>query len=1536
MVSVFEASFDLSYLNSRAAAIYSVPTLQAFAMLIAAKLMKMERLRGEQTSGPLFTFFLTMVASSAISVARVARNFTKNSENIAMLTLLSSKTMLFLIVTILSCLSDLPQDEEPEKKNEAEEFDLERPEEAFYGHNLPRCPEQDSSFPSRISFHWLTPFVRRGYKKSITVKDMFRLPPSLEPSHVIRKFDENYIRHYRRKGRPIYVVKIPEIIPAFMIDKNGDPMAFKFLPKPAEAQSTSRKSISASAQPENKKRRRQDMNETERQEYDRNKKEQDEWAKQRIRGLPTVLRTFWVPFTIAGIVKLMQDLLMFASPYLQMRIINFMTSDEPLWKGYLYAIAMPAVAVIQTFTLHAYYHKVLRVGMEIRTSITCTIYRKEYFYSKGIVMLAGVAVMMAVMFANAGIAVYLKKKHLQLMSKKDDRVKMMNEILNGIKVLKLYAWETSFLNIVEEIRRQEVRTLYSMSVIQAVSNFLSIFSPYAVSLVTFGLYVMVEQRSLNASTIFVSLTLFDMLRMPLSTIPAVLMYIVQVQVAQNRIDNFLNAEELQLDATIRDHDSNAVTTNVVPPFLQMQNFQWILKTEISPGSKDSLCSKKSTYGLAKANFAPLWGKLARENPPFCQPWLEKCLAFLDLFTFRQGTVAYVPQTAWMQNASIRNNVLFGKSFNAAWYWRVLKACEILPDLDILPARDFTEIGEKGINLSGGQKQRVNLARAVYNQADIYLLDDPLSAVDPHVAHELFKEVIGPQGLLATKTRILVTHHLPFLFQADEIIVLRQGRIIDQGKMTDLIKHGYEELQQSFLPTESESEKTKAKEEIKSEEKESKDPEDISSDYKAVHGTDEHRIILAEKTETGRVRHTVYKYYFACIGWIIFFAMVFLFVIAEIIKTLSRFWLAWNSRNAKSNDDTNFNKLDNSSFDSAAFLAIYAAFGAAYAIAFFFALLLLFLGGLRASIKMHGHMAEKIFRCPNSFFETTPIGRVLNRFGKDLDVCDTMLPELIRGFLVCATIVSFLLLYVYFFKRSKTYFMDELKFDRQVIGTIIAIAYSTPLVLIIVAPLGVSYWVVQQYYVTTSRQLKRMESVSRSPMFSHFSETLNGASTIRAYQQQGTFVQQMFRKISYNQATFYPYICANSGFTAVRWLALRLEAVGNLFILGTTILCVLGKGSLDPGMVGLSLNYALAALTALGWLVRITCEIETNIVSVERIKEYSEMPSEALWVIPENRPPPDWPSRGQIEFVDYKTRYRPRLGLTLHGISMVIQPGEKAKLFSQIHSKKSIIQIPLDREGTEITGKFPFLLLQFLSWSLEVRQSKNTPLQKFLHDFASQQVGIVGRTGAGKSSLTMALFRIVEAVEGKILIDDIDIATIGLHDLRKRLSIIPQDPVLFSGSLRMNLDPFEEHTDEALWKVLELCHLKDHVQAKMRQGLMHHIEEGGENLSLGQRQMVCLARALLRSTKILILDEATAAVDLGTDELIQKTIRSAFTSYTVLTIAHRMKTIMDSDKVLVLSKGRILEFAPPQELLANENSEFYAMAVDAQLVPGRQS
>uniref|UniRef100_A0A1B6KLL2 ABC-type glutathione-S-conjugate transporter n=1 Tax=Graphocephala atropunctata TaxID=36148 RepID=A0A1B6KLL2_9HEMI len=938
-------------------------------------------------------------------------------------------------------------------------------------------------------------------------------------------------------------------------------------------------------------------------------------------------------------------------------------------------------------------------------------------------------------------------------------------------------------------------------------------------------------------------------------LPQVMNSLVMTAVSMKRINKFLNNEELDPHSVTHDQ------TERDPIVVENGTFSWDSSDDNSTVLRNinlrvpagSLVAVVGAVGSGKSSLlAAVLGEM------------EKLSGKVNT----KGNIAYVPQLAWVQNATLRKNITCAHAFDKGTFKKVIKACALEQDLEILPGGDMTEIGEKGINLSGGQKQRISLARAVYSQADVYLLDDPLSAVDSHVGKHIFENVIGPTSVLHKKTRVLVTHGVTFLPETDVIVMMKDGQVVEMGSYRQLIKSKgpfadfllqyleeadepdgkLEEIREELFKDPSLRDKYTRAISVRSEEstKTNSLQRQVSTESNTSGGPSsktslnkenlekpgevgKKKLMTVEEAETGSVKLSVFLYYFKAIGMFTGILTIFCIILYQVFLVSTNLWLSqWSS-----DTSTVVNGTQDVS-KTHLYLSVYAALGVGQAIFNMVSNLSLSLGCLFAAAWLHSTMLQRILRAPMSYFDTTPLGRIVNRFSKDIDTCDTMLSFNLNAFLGLAV---------------------------QVLATVAVITYSTPAFIVAIIPIIIFNFFLQRFFVATSRQLKRLESTTRSPIYSHFSETVQGAQSIRAYGMQEVFISQSEEKVDLNQTCNFPNM------TAMRWLAIRLESVSNLIVFFSALFAVLYRGSLDAGLAGLSITYALQVTGTLNFFVRSSADVETNIVAVERIKEYTEIKQEAAWTV-QPKIDPLWPTNGNIEFTDYKVRYRDGLELVLGGVTCNINPGEK--------------------------------------------------------------VGIVGRTGAGKSSLTLALFRILEAAGGSISIDGTNIASVGLHDLRSRLTIIPQDPVLFSGTLRNNLDPFDKETDQSLWKALELSNLKPFVSG-LPLGLNHLISEGGDNLSVGQKQLICLSRALLRKTKVLILDEATAAVDLETDEIIQNTIRSEFKGCTVLTIAHRLNTIMDYNRILVLDRGKVKEFDAPNTLVQNPQSIFHSMVKDAGII-----
>ncbi len=910
------------------------------------------------------------------------------------------------------------------------------------------------------------------------------------------------------------------------------------------------------------------------------------------------------------------------------------------------------------------------------------------------------------------------------------------------------------------------------------------------------------------------------MRIPLTLFPMALREVIKTYVSLQRITKFLNAEELDetsVDSSTKSEDNAIEIESATLSWDEQSTEKPTLRGINCAISRGSLVAIVGTVGSGKSSIlAAILGEMEK---------IEGRIA-------KQGSIAYVAQQAWIQNLSLKDNILFGQEFDPEKYNKVIDGCALKADLSMLANADDTEIGENGINLSGGQKQRVNLARAVYSSADIVLLDDPLSAVDVHVSKHIFESIIGKGGLLQGKTRLWVTNNLTYLSQVDQIIVIDQGQVLEQGTYEDLMRKK-KSHSQSYLSTLIQGEETSKSGETNKEVLVGENELEVALEHVAEEPREaptEEKLIKEETSETGRVKFSTYLTYFRTLGY--FFSLLFVTLVGaqESLHLAGNIWLSkWSDANNIDDGDAIEANIDD-------FLPGYIYIGVSEMIIKLINDLSFFNRCAYASKRVHRDLLNNVMKSPMKFFDTNPMGRILNRFTSDMDTIDQMIPYEILDFTWCLI---------------------------ECIVVILLICITTPIFVAVVIPLLGLYYYIQSVYIASSRQLKRLYSVSKSPIFAHFSETTNGAQTIRAYRQQARFIQESQNRMTTNVKSIYLNLMSN------RWLGIRLEGIGNLFIFFAALFAVLARESLTPGQAGLSITSSLQIVGALVWVVRQACMLETDCVAIERIMEYTNNEQEAAWQVPQtDLRNSSWPEKGSIQFQDYQTRYRPGLDLVLKGINMDIHGQEK--------------------------------------------------------------IGICGRTGAGKSSLTLALFRIIEASQGAITIDGQDISLLGLQTLRSRLTIIPQDPVLFTGDLRFNLDPVGEHNDDALWKSLEQSHLKDHILTNLSNGLDSEVTEGGTNFSVGQRQLICLARALLRKTQILVLDEATAAIDQETDDLIQKTLKMEFAHCTVLTIAHRLHTILDSDRIAVFEKGRLKEFDTPSNLLQTEDSSFKVMVNDSNL------
>ncbi|XP_037318655.1 ATP-binding cassette sub-family C member 4-like isoform X2 [Pungitius pungitius] len=1195
-----------------------------------------------------------------------------------------------------------------------------------------------------------------------------------------------------------------------------------------------------------------------------------------------IIRCYWKPYAVLGFFTLVEEIIKVIQPVLLGQMILYFEHYDPenmtaLYQTLGYAAGMSLCTIGLALLHHLYFYHVQRAGMKIRVAMCHMIYNKSLRLSSlamgktttgqivnllsndvnkfddvtiflhflwvgplqaavvvgllwveiGPSCLAGMVVLMFLMPLQTMFGRLFSKFRSKTAAFTDNRIRTMNEVVSGMRIIKMYAWEKPFSALVSEVRRKEISMILKSSYLRGL-NMASFFCASKIILfVTFTLYVLLG-NTITASRVFVTVSLYSAVRLTVTLFfPSAIEKLFESRVSIRRIQEFLLLDEIVKNKTIVPH----MGENEALVEIQDLVCYWDKSLDAPTLQNLSLTLRSNqllaVIGPVGAGKSSLLSTILRELP------LDK--GELEV----NGQLTYAAQQPWVFPGTIRSNILFGKELNPKKYERVIKACALKRDLELLPDGDLTLIGDRGATLSGGQKARVNLARAVYQEADIYLLDDPLSAVDAEVGRHLFEQCIC--GLLKNKSRILVTHQLQYLKAADQIVVLKEGHMVAKGKYVELQQSGVdftsllkeEEDQQQQLPpqdilnrtrTLSENSQTSSAQSVK-------DGDQLPGETVQT--------VAEESSAQGNIGVRLYVKYLKAGASVVFLLIVIaLNLLAQASYIMTDWWLAhWadkqeelsNSNSTLPNDlnTTTLPRLNTTAeLDTTFYLSVYGGLTAATIVFGFARNLSLFHVLVKSAQSLHNSMFNSILGTPVRFFDINPIGRVLNRFSKDIGQLDSNLPWT---------------------------FVDFIQVFLQILGVICVAVSVIPWIIIPVVPLLFLFFYLRRYFLQTARNVKRLEATTRSPVFSHLSSSLQGLWTIRAFGAEERFQKDFDAHQDLHSEAFFLFL------TTSRWFAVRLDGMCSIFVTVTTFGCLLLRDQLDAGSVGLALSYAVTLMGMFQWGVRQSAEVENMMTSVERVVEYTELESEAPWEM-EKRPPPDWPSKGLVTFDRVSFSYGGNGPTVLHDMTATFRPKEK--------------------------------------------------------------VGVVGRTGAGKSSLVSALFRLAEP-QGKIYIDGVLTSEIGLHDLRQKMSIIPQDPVLFTGSMRKNLDPFEQHSDEELWKALEEVQLKPVVE-ELPGKLETVLAESGANFSVGQRQLVCLARAVLRKNRILVIDEATANVDPRTDALIQKTIRDKFSECTVLTIAHRLNTIVDSDRILVLDAGRIHAYDQPYNLLQDTEGIFYKM------------
>ncbi|KAI3366042.1 hypothetical protein L3Q82_009871, partial [Scortum barcoo] len=1184
-----------------------------------------------------------------------------------------------------------------------------------------------------------------------------------------------------------------------------------------------------------------------------------------------IIKCYWKPYAVLGFFTLIEEVIKVIQPVVLGKVIRYFESYDPndmraLYETLGYAAALSLCTIGLMLLHHLYFYHVQRTGMKIRVAMCHMIYKKSLCLSSsamgktttgqivnllsndvnkfddvtiflhflwvgplqaaavvgllwveiGPSCLAGMVVLLFLMPVQTMFGRLFSKFRSKTAVLTDNRIRTMNEVVSGIRIIKMYAWEKPFAALVSEVRRKEISKIMKSSYLRGL-NMASFFcASKIIVFITFTLYVLLG-NTISASRVFVTVSLYSAVRLTVTLFfPSAIEKLFECRVSIRRIQEFLLLDEItKSSAALPQGEKTGASVEI-----QDMTCYWDKNLD-APSLQNislSLNSNKllAVIGPVGAGKSSLLSSVLGELPS------EKGVLKV------KGQLTYAAQQPWVFPGTIRSNILFGKELNHQKYERVIRACALKRVQQINRSANVT--------LSVEANKMVCFVRAVYQDADIYLLDDPLSAVDAEVGRHLFEQCIC--GLLKNKPRILVTHQLQYLKAADQILVLKEGHMVAKGT--------YTELQQSGLDF------TSLLKKDEEEEQQQQPPQDspvrnrtLSQNSTLSHTSSVHSVkdgdslpaepvltVAEESRAQGTIGVSLYvKYLTAGANVVVLLVVMLLNILAQVAYIMQDWWLAyWADEQEKLTANSTIIQNGQNitrELDTDFYLGIYGGLTAATLIFGFVRNLALFNVLVRCAQSLHNRMFSSILKTPVRFFDINPIGRVLNRFSKDIGQLDSNMPW---------TFVDFI----------QQIFL-------QILGVIAVSVSVIPWILIPVVPLLLCFLYLRRYFLQTSRDVKRLESTTRSPVFSHLSSSLQGLWTIRAFGAEERFQKAFDAYQDLHSEAWFLFL------TTSRWFAVRLDGICSIFVTITTFGCLLLRNQLDAGSVGLALTYSVTLMGMFQWGVRQSAEVENMMTSVERVVEYTELESEAPWET-QKRPPPDWPSKGLVTFDRVSFSYSDNGPLVLQNLKAMFRPKEK--------------------------------------------------------------VGVVGRTGAGKSSLVSALFRLAEP-QGKIYIDGVLTSEIGLHDLRQKMSIIPQDPVLFTGSMRKNLDPFNEHTDEELWNALEEVQLKSVVE-ELPGKLETVLAESGSNFSVGQRQLVCLARAVLRKNRILIIDEATANVDPRTDELIQKTIRDKFRECTVLTIAHRLNTIIDSDRILILDAGKIDAYDEPYTLLQDPEGIFYKM------------
>ncbi|KAG2075298.1 ABC protein [Suillus decipiens] len=1362
-------------------------------------------------------------------------------------------------------------------------------------------PFANASIFSQLTYSWITDIMVLGYQRTLQASDLYKMDPSRESAFLAAELEAAWERRVKAAADWNARLESGELKPSLLkragwamraISSNGQKQGATWSERCAAFQNHWRES-------------------------EGRKEANLAWALNDVfRGM------FW----IGGVFKVFGDTSQLMGPIVLRQIIIFAqersaatiagTPGPDVSRGIAMALGLFLFTVTASICTHQFFWRSMATGVLIRAAlITCIYERGVNLTGKARVKLNNavlvnhistdvsridacmhwfhaawtgpiqVTICLIILLtelgpsALAGFSLFILmipiqqrlmalQHRVRLISMKwtDQRAKILLEVLGAMRVVKYFSYEVPFLQRIFDLRKRELHGVRWILHLTSANLALATSMPVLAATLAFVTYTLTA-HDFNVAVIFSSLSLFQLLRQPMMFMPRALSAIPDASSAIQRLTPVFRAELISGDTLVIDQDQEfALLTKDA-------TFEWEshgkesgeafsskgarrggptrkkdrsvkedpAKEKPAPGKDAPLFQVKDvTMTIPRGQLVAVVGPVGSGKSSLLQGLIGEMRKVSGHVSFG-GRVGYCPQTAWIQNATLRNNITFGQPFEEERYWRVIETACLLPDLQLLPDGDLTEIGEKGINLSGGQKQRVNIARALYLDPEIVIFDDPLSAVDAHVGKSLFQDAIV--GALRNRgiTVILVTHAIHFLSQVDYIYTLNNGIITESGTYEELISRGGDFAR---LDLEYGGDASEGKDEDRAEE--GTPPTGITIDdvkmkserarEKATgSGKLEGRLIAKEKRSTGSVSWGVYwTYLVAGRGSITGPLLIFAMLGMQGSLILNSYTLVWWETN----------KFDR---PNSFYQILYGCLGISQAVFTLFLCTGIDFISYYVSQSLHNKSVRNVFHASMSFFDTTPMGRILSIFGKDIDGIDNQLPQSMR---LLVTMLSGLM------------------------GSVIIVSVLEPYFLIAVFFIAIGYSYFAAFYRASAREVKRLDSMLRSLLYAHFSETLTGLPTIRSYGEMKQFITANRYYVDLEDRALFIVV------TNQRWLAIRLDFMGGILVFLVALLAVVNASGINAAQIGLVLTYTTSLSQMCSLVTRQTADVENYMNAVERVVQYvagDTIPEEAPYEIEERKPPAQWPQHGAVEFNDVKMSYRPGLPNVLKGISIKIKGGEK--------------------------------------------------------------IGVVGRTGAGKSSLMLALFRIVEASGGSITIDGVDISTIGLKDLRSKISIIPQDPLLFSGTIRSNLDPFSQHNDAELWDALHRSRLLDSSTSQQsssgngvereqastsRYDLDTTIESEGANLSVGERSLLSLARALVKDCKVVVLDEATASVDLDTDSKIQQTIQTEFQDRTLLCIAHRLRTIISYDRILVLDAGLVAEFDTPCNLFKIESGLFRGM------------